>query len=80
VDVTGVVVLPRCATKVGHYLDTQYGLKSPVAYGGLQIVPRTASATLTGLRAGCTYHYRLVGFNEAGTSHGQDATFQTPLP
>ncbi len=51
-----------------------------MAYGGLQTVPRTVFATLTDLKPGRTYHYRLAGVNDAGTSYGPDATFQTPAP
>lgn len=38
------------------------------------------SATLTGLTAGSTYHYRLAGTNTAGTTHGADAVFTTTAP
>lgn len=55
--------------------DANYGHKTAPQYGGLQITPRTAFATLSGLNAGAVYHYRLVGMNETGTSHGADATF-----
>ena len=58
-------------------LDIQYGQKSDSTYGGLQMVPRTAIANLSKLESGKTYHYRLVGVNETGTSYGEDATFQT---
>jgi hypothetical protein len=35
------------------------------------------SSTLTGLRAGTTYHYRLIATNATGTTVGMDATFTT---
>jgi hypothetical protein len=57
--------------------DTTYGAKTPAAYGGLQITPRTAFATVTGLKPNTEYHYRLVAVNETGTSHGSDAVFRT---
>jgi hypothetical protein len=57
--------------------DTGYGSKSAEGYGGLQITPRAVFATLTGLKPGTRYHYRLVGVNEAGTTHGGDAVFET---
>lgn len=57
--------------------DTKYGTKTPLSPGGIQIVPRTVFADLKGLKAGATYHYRLVGINEKGTAFGQDATFAT---
>lgn len=58
-------------------LDTKYGQQSESTYGGLQVVPRTAIGNLAGLESGKTYHYRLVGVNETGTTYGEDATFQT---
>ena len=57
--------------------DTKYGTKSTEQYGGLQITPRLAAAAITGLRPDTTYHYRLVGVNEDGTTSGSDATFAT---
>ncbi len=57
--------------------DTGYGAKTAPADGGLTITPRTSFATLTGLKPGTTYHYRLVGVNEKGTTHGGDAIFTT---
>ena len=41
---------------------------------------RRSSAGLTGLKAGTTYHYRVVATNGAGTSHGTDAVFTTTVP
>jgi hypothetical protein len=58
-------------------LDTKYGGKTPVSAGGIQIVPRTVFAHLTGLKAGATYHYRLAAVNAKGTSFGRDAVFTT---
>lgn len=55
--------------------DKNYGAKTAPQYGGVQITPRTAFATLSGLTAGALYHYRLVAVNETGTSYGADATF-----
>lgn len=57
--------------------DVNYGEKSVATYGGSMITPRTAFITLTGLKPGTTYHYRLVGTNATGTSFGEDATFRT---
>jgi hypothetical protein len=57
--------------------DGNYGAKTPEQYGGLQITPRYAAADLTGLQPGTTYHYRLVGVNETGTTVGENATFTT---
>ena len=47
--------------------DANYGSKTPLAYGGLQITPRTSFANLAGLTPDTEYHYRLVGTNEKGT-------------
>jgi hypothetical protein len=38
---------------------------------------QSASATLTGLSVGHTYHYRFVVSNQAGTTTGSDQTFAT---
>lgn len=53
----------------------EYGQKSPPRYGGLQITPRLGFDTLTGLKPGTEYHYRLVAVNETGTNYGADVTF-----
>jgi hypothetical protein len=81
----------------------QYGSEASYNLGYLpgrpgyaaQGVPNTAvRATLTGLRAGTTYHYRLVAVENLGAgsepsacgthggleTDGADATFTTPLP
>ena len=55
---------------------TDYGQKTAARYGGLQITPRLAFDTITGLKPGTTYHYRLVATNETGTSLGDDQTFE----
>jgi phosphodiesterase/alkaline phosphatase D-like protein len=39
--------------------------------------PVAVSATVTGLTANTTYHYRVVATNSAGTSQGPDETFKT---
>ena len=57
--------------------DTNYGSRSPVTYGGLQITPRTALTTLTGLKPNTIYHYRLVATNDIGVGYGDDATLHT---
>lgn len=66
-------------------LDAQYGQKTVPEYGGQRpevflapmITPRTVFAVLSGLKPGTVYHYRLVGVNKTGTTHGADATFKT---
>ncbi len=57
--------------------SANYGQKTAVQYGGLQITPRSAYATLDGLRPSTTYHYRLVGVNASGTVSGDDMEFRT---
>lgn len=57
--------------------NPQYGSKSEPQYGGLQITPRLAASELSGLKFNTIYHYRLVGVNEEGTTHGADASFST---
>jgi phosphodiesterase/alkaline phosphatase D-like protein len=42
--------------------------------------PVNVSASLTGLMADTTYHYRVVATNAGGTSEGTDDTFTTQLP
>jgi len=39
----------------------------------------TRNASLTGLVAGTTYHYRVVASNSAGTTFGPDSTFTTTI-
>jgi phosphodiesterase/alkaline phosphatase D-like protein len=61
---------------------TGYGSQSPAvdASAGSGSAAVAESATLTGLTAGTTYHYRLVATNSAGTVQGADQQFVTPLP
>ena len=57
--------------------DASYGQTTEPTYAGLQVVPRTVFANVSGLRPATTYHYRVVAVNEEGESHGPDATFRT---
>jgi len=43
------------------------------------ILATSVSKALTGLISNTTYHYRVVGVNEAGTTDGLDQTFTTAL-
>ena len=67
-----------CSFQYG--LSASYGYTSPCSPAppltGKAAIPVTGS--LTGLRPGETYHYRLVAVNAAGPSEGEDGTFQTP--
>jgi hypothetical protein len=38
---------------------------------------QTATATLSGLKIGTTYHFRFIATNQGGTTTGKDATFST---
>ena len=56
-------------------LTNVYGLATTIGQTGT--ANTVATASLTGLAAGTTYHYRLVAINDSGTSYGSDGTFQT---
>jgi sugar lactone lactonase YvrE len=61
-------------------LTTSYGQRIPVVSDdvvGNGHQPIEVGALLTGLRAGTTYHYRLLATNRAGVSTGADANFTT---
>lgn len=59
---------------------TGYGSStaSTDAGSGMSSVP--ASATVTGLEPGVTYHYRIVASSRGGTSYGGDRTVTIPAP
>lgn len=59
--------------------STAYGTKTAAQSVGGALAPVGLSAKLTGLKAGTTYHYRLVATGDA-TAAGADATFTTPFP
>ena len=54
-----------------------YGLKTTARPAGAGSTSVAVSAVLGGLRAGTTYHYRIVAANAQGTTYGGDATFRT---
>ncbi len=60
---------------------TEYGQSTmpegPGVSAGTGLSAVAAPADLVPLVPGVTYHYRLVAWNEAGTSYGQDKTFTT---
>jgi hypothetical protein len=58
-------------------ISTAYGTSTPVGDAGAGTADVPAGATLTGLAAGTTYHYRLVATNAGGTTQGADMTFTT---
>lgn len=59
---------------------TSYGQQTSVSEPVEGSADVTASAPVSGLAAGTTYHYRLVATNEKGTSESGDATFTTTGP
>jgi uncharacterized delta-60 repeat protein len=62
----------------GH--TTAYGSSTPTAKVGSGTSLVGVSASLTGLHAGTTYHYRLVASNVAGAAYGADRSFTTAPP
>ena len=75
-------VMPNGSGTSYHF---EYGTSD--AYGGLTVPqgvgegfdPAAASANLSGLRQGTTYHYRLVAINAHATTASADRTFTTPF-
>ncbi len=65
---------------VEYGATTGYGSKTAAKSAGNGTKPAGVSATVTGLRARTTYHYRLVAANASGTSLGADRTFRTAGP
>ncbi|MBJ7259722.1 MAG: Ig-like domain-containing protein [Chthoniobacterales bacterium] len=60
--------------------DAVYGSTVPGQAIGSGNSPINVSASLTGLAAGTTYHYRVYATNSVGTTLGEDATFDTSAP
>ena len=62
--------------------STAYGSESPL--GGASIgegsTPVAVEATLTNLKIGTVYHYRVIAENKAGKSEGPDEVFETVPP
>lgn len=65
---------------VEYGTSTSYGSKTAAANAGAGTVGVSVSVNVTGLKAGTTYHYRVVANNAAGTSRGGDAVFTTLVP
>ena len=80
--VTGTVDPGGQATTwhVEYGTSTSYGSTTSSASAGSGSAAVDVSADLAGLKAGTTYHYRVVATNAAGTSHGTDAVFTTLVP
>jgi hypothetical protein len=62
---------------VEYGTSTSYGRQTTSRSAGSGTANVQVSAPLTGLAPSTTYHYRLVGTNGAGTSHGADGIFTT---
>ena len=79
VDPNGAEV-SACTIEYGTM--TAYGYSSPCSPSpGSGSNPITVNASLTGLVADTTYHFRIVATNAGGTSDGADQTFTTqPAP
>src|SRR5689334_12360249 len=54
-----------------------YGSTTPSASAGSGTGPSDVTASLSGLTAQTTYHYRLVASSSQGTTNGADSTFTT---
>jgi hypothetical protein len=57
--------------------STAYGSRTDTRSAGSGSNPIGVSLRLTGLRAGVTYHFRLVAANDEGTVRGGDRSFRT---
>jgi hypothetical protein len=57
--------------------STRYGSRTDTASAGSGSEPVQVSLRLGGLRAGVTYHFRLVAANDLGTTRGADRSFRT---
>lgn len=72
------VVNPNGAATTYHFeygTAVNYGSATPATHAGAGTGNMVASAIITGLTSGTTYHYRLVAVNPAGTTAGADQTF-----
>jgi len=80
--VTGTVVPGGQATTwyIQYGATTAYGSQTAKANAGSGTVAVSVTSNLAGLKAGSTYHYRVVASNGAGTVHGSDAVFTTLTP
>ena len=66
---------------VEYGTSTSYGSRTDTQSAGSGASPVGVSVRLTALRAGITYHFRVVASNAVGTSRGGDRSFRTdPAP
>jgi hypothetical protein len=80
--VTGTVVPGGEATSwyVQYGTSTSYGSQTAKANAGSGTAAVNITSNLAGLKAGSTYHYRVVAANSTNTVHGSDAVFTTLTP
>ncbi len=64
---------------VEYGTSTSYGSRTDTQSAGSGSSAVGVSVRLTGLRAGVTYHVRLVAANDLGTARGADRSFRTDL-
>jgi hypothetical protein len=57
--------------------STSYGTRTTARSAGTSTSAQPASTGVSGLRAGRTYHFRVVATSDAGTSTGKDVSFRT---
>jgi hypothetical protein len=62
---------------VEYGTSTSYGTKTAPVSAGAGTSSAPVSASLTSLKAGTIYHYRLVATSSAGTTHGADGILTT---
>jgi phosphodiesterase/alkaline phosphatase D-like protein len=82
---TGATVAGEVVPAGGNVSSCQVEWGSSTAYGNTTSCaqptpfagPTPVSASLSGLAAGATYHYRIVAANEAGANYSGDQTFTT---
>jgi len=74
---TAVANGPAGTVHFEYGTTTAYGSQTPDVALPLGFDPSVASAALSGLLSGTTYHYRVVAATPDGTSAGEDATFTT---
>jgi hypothetical protein len=73
-------ILSAAAVTTYHFdygTSAAYGKSTPSGTVGPAVTAQKVRATLTGLRAGRPYHFRLVASSAAGADAGGDGTFAT---
>jgi hypothetical protein len=59
---------------------TRYGKTTPAQSIGQGTSPVPVAASVSGLKSGTRYHFRVVATSSAGTTRGGDKTFKTAAP